>query len=158
MDGTTPSSRFFGFLHPRPNINEYHPFECPVFVLDARIQIGQIDPPKWEPRTRVGIYLGHSPIHAVSIAMVFKPKTGHVSPQYHVVFDENFTTVINMGDGILPPTWEEMCQKSTESATDEAFDMAKNWFTVLTKDSEGRILDPFAVISDKYVGKWVFFL
>ena len=103
LDGTTPSSRFFGVTDPIPNLKEYHPFGCPVFVLDTRLHSGQIGPPKWEPRSRVGIYLGHSPMHAGSVALVLNPKTGHVSLQYHVVFDDNFTTVQHMRDGNLPP-------------------------------------------------------
>ena len=34
-----------------------------------------------------GIYLGHSPYHIGSVALVLNPETGHVSPQFHVVFD-----------------------------------------------------------------------
>ncbi|KAL7463024.1 hypothetical protein ACHAXS_005996 [Conticribra weissflogii] len=49
--------------------------------------------PKWEPRARLGIYVGRSPNHAGSVALVLNPKTGLVSPQYHVVFDDDFTTV-----------------------------------------------------------------
>ena len=42
--------------------------------------------PKWQPRSRCGIYLGHSPTHAGSVAMVLNPETLHNSPQYHVAF------------------------------------------------------------------------
>ena len=58
--------------------------------------------PKWDPRSRVGIYLGHSPTHAGSVALVLNPKTLYVSPQYHVVFDDHFTTVPSMRDGSIP--------------------------------------------------------
>ena len=47
-------------------------------------------PSKWEQRARIGIYLGHSPFHAGSVALVLNPRTGLVSPQFHVVFDDNF--------------------------------------------------------------------
>ena len=91
-------------------------------------------------------------MHAGSVALVFNPKTGHVSLQYHVVFDDNFTTVQHMKDGTLPPTWQDMCQQSSESATDEAFDLVDIWFKGLT-ESEGTIKDPFAIISDQSGGK-----
>ena len=45
-----------------------------------------------------------------------------------------------------------MFQRSIESATDEAFDLADIWFKGLT-ESEGTIKDPFAIISDKSGGK-----
>ena len=91
-------------------------------------------------------------MHAGSVALVLNPKTGHVSPQYHVVFDDNFTTVHHMRDGTLPPSWQDMCQRSIESANNEAFDLADIWFKGLT-ESEGTIKDPFAIISDQSGGK-----
>ena len=70
-------------------------FFCPVYVLDSRAQsAGGPGLPKWEPRCRIGVYLGHSPFHAGSVALVFNPTTGLVSTQFHVVFDESFSTVL----------------------------------------------------------------
>ena len=84
-------------------VKSYHTLFCPVYVLDARLQTaGGPGPPKWEPRSRIGVYLGHSPFHAGSVALVWNPTTGHVSPQYHVVFDDDFTTVPYMASGTIP--------------------------------------------------------
>ena len=88
---------------------------------------GGAGPPKWEPRSRIGVYLGHSPFHAGSVALVFNPTTGRVSPQYHVVFDDDFTTVPYMERGELPPNWADLCQHSYESSTDESVDLALEW-------------------------------
>ena len=75
-------------------VKTHHTLFCPVYVLDSRLQsAGGPGPPKWEPRSRIGVYLGHSPFHAGSVALVFNPSTGRVSPQYHVVFDDEFSTV-----------------------------------------------------------------
>ena len=49
--------------------------------------------PKWRQRSRLGVYLGPSPNHARSVALVLNPRTGHVSPQFHVKFDDFFETV-----------------------------------------------------------------
>ena len=70
-----------------------HPFGCPVYVLDAPLQSGQGMKPKWSERSRVGAYLGHSSNHSQSVALVLNLKTGHVSPQFHVIFDDEFQTV-----------------------------------------------------------------
>ncbi len=48
---------------------------------------------KWEPRARMGIYVGWSPSHASNVALVLNPRTGNILPQFHVVFDDNFTIV-----------------------------------------------------------------
>jgi len=42
-----------------PNLNHFQPFGCPVFVLDNKMQSGQ-KLPKWEVRSRMGVYLGMS--------------------------------------------------------------------------------------------------
>ena len=38
----------------------------------------------------MGIYVGRSPSHASNVALILNPRTGHVSPQFHVVFDDDF--------------------------------------------------------------------
>ncbi len=103
LDGHTPSSKFFGTTNKSINVDDYHVFGCPVYILNSRLQSGTISPPKWEPCSRIGVYLGHSPIHAGSVALVLNPQTGHVSPQFHIVFDDNFTTVSHMRDETIPP-------------------------------------------------------
>ena len=70
-----------------------HTFGCPVYVLDAPLQSGLSAKPKWSERSRIGAYLGHSSNHSQSVALVLNLKTGHVSPQFHVVFDDDFQTV-----------------------------------------------------------------
>jgi len=71
---------------------DFHTWGCPVFILDAANQ-GSIGTSKWEPRSHIGIYLGNSPCHAGSVALVLNLCTGHVSPQFHVVFDDEFSTI-----------------------------------------------------------------
>ena len=43
--------------------------------------------------------MGKSPLHAKNIALVLDRKTGYVSPQFHVVFDEHFTTAKDFSTG-----------------------------------------------------------
>ena len=49
--------------------------------------------PDEHPRSRCGMYLGSSPKHSDSIGRILNLETGHVSPQFHVVYDEMFSTV-----------------------------------------------------------------
>jgi len=125
-NGLSPLNKVTG-SDLQPDLSREHPFGCPVFVLDSRLQSGGIKIPKWDPRARVGIYLGHSPCHAGSVALVLNPKSLRVSPQYHVIFDDEFTTVPYMRSGEVPPHWSELVAKSAELATDEDFDLATTW-------------------------------
>ena len=91
---------------------------CTTYILDACLHsYGGASPPKWEPRSRIEVYLGHSPFHAGNVTLVLNPTTWRVSPQYHVVFIDDFTTVPYMQAGTLPPNWGDIFEHSCETAT-----------------------------------------
>ena len=81
--------------------------------------------PKWDPRARVGVYLGHSPCHAGNVALILNLQTGHISPQFHVTFDEGFSTVESLRADTEPDNWENLVLNHSESATDEDFKLSK---------------------------------
>ncbi len=86
-EGNTPELLMYGVDLERIPIKNFHTLLCPIYVLDHRLQsAGEPGPPKWEPRSRIGVYLRHSPFHAGSVALFFNPKTTRVSPQYHIIF------------------------------------------------------------------------
>ncbi len=62
----------------------------------------------------MGLYLGRSPSHAANVALIFNPRTGQVSPQFHVVFDDDFTTVPYLRSSQAPPFWAELVCASTK--------------------------------------------
>ncbi len=155
--GQTPLS----LLHDVPvehiPVKTFHTLFCPVYMLDSRSQsAGGPSPPKWEPRSGIGVYLGHSPFHAGSVALVFNPKTGQVLPQYHVVFDDTFSTVPYMDSGTVPPHWEDLLKHSSEKAIDEDFSLAEDWMdsiekmpgNLLNETAGSRITDPYAVVTE----------
>jgi hypothetical protein len=77
-----------------PNMIDDHPFGCPVYVLDGRLQSGS-RVSKWASRARLAVYLGHSSQHSQTVALVLSMTTGLVSPQFHVRFDDRFDTIMN---------------------------------------------------------------
>ena len=87
----SPLSKFAG-TSIQPNLKHFHPFGCPVYVLQAPLQTRNHFP-KWGERSRIGIFLCHSPHHASSVPLVLSTQTGLVSPQFHCVFDDDFDTV-----------------------------------------------------------------
>jgi hypothetical protein len=126
-DGRSCEATFFNIEGDLFNPATLHVFGSPCFVLDSRLQSEIAGPPKWEPRSRLGIYVGHSPSHAGSVALVLNPRTGHVSPQFYVVFDDLFTTVAYMKKSEVPPNWTKLVEKSSERVTNEDYDLAKTW-------------------------------
>jgi len=170
----TPESKLYNTTIEELPVGNYHPLFCPVYVLDHRLHnAGGAGPPKWEPRSRMGVYCGHSPFHAGNVALVFNPKTGLISPQYHVVFDDEFSTVPYMERGEVPPHWPQLCKYSTELSTDEEFSLSMDWLLSradvredtsdpnalddppITRRSQdldsdrNRITSPFDIISDQ---------
>jgi hypothetical protein len=85
----------FSSTEIQPNLQHHHAFGCPVYVYEK----GQT---KWDERARLGMYLGHSPVHAKSVALVLNLSTGLVSPQFHVKFDDHFSSLKD-----TPPTVSE---------------------------------------------------
>jgi hypothetical protein len=47
-------------------------------------------PPKWTKRTMQKVYVGHLHHYSKAVPMAWYPKTKLVSPQFHVMFDNNF--------------------------------------------------------------------
>ena len=71
-------------------------------MLRSQLQEGK-SLPKFEPRSRVGKFLGHSSQHYDNVALVLNPKTDHISPQYHILFDDKFETIKS---GTTPNSWQ----------------------------------------------------
>ena len=69
-----------------------HVFGCPVYVLDAKLQDNK-KIPKWDSRARQGIFVGFSKHHSSTVPLILNPRTQHISPQFHVIFDDDFSTV-----------------------------------------------------------------
>jgi hypothetical protein len=94
----SPAELFTNTLFSNYNhLTRAHVFGCPVYVLDPRLQDSK-SIPKWTMRSRRGIYLGVSKIHSSLVHLVLNPETGAISPQYHCVFDDTFSTVWSDGN------------------------------------------------------------
>ncbi len=71
--------------------------------------------------------MDQSPSHTGSVALVLNPCTGHVSPQFHVVFDDLYSTVAYMEKSEVPPNWANLVENSREKVTEEDYNLAKMW-------------------------------
>ena len=105
----------------------YHKWVCPVFILRDDNQSGLGRTPKWEPCGRTGVYLGHSPLHAGNVALVLSLQTGHCSPQYHVVFNDEFTTVPYLNGCAKPLNWINFVAHASERVPDNDYELAVKW-------------------------------
>ena len=126
--GKTPSSILHGVDLEDTPVKDFHTIFCTIYAFDARLQsAGGAGPPKWELCSHIGLNLGHSPFLAGGVALVWNPNTGRVSPQYHVVFDNDFSTVPFMEAGTIPKNWEDLVKYSSERATTKDVTLADTW-------------------------------
>ena len=116
-DGRTPLQAFAG-SRATTNPRFWQPFACPTYVLATALQTAGGIHGKWKDRARVGLYLGRSPTHARSVALVLNLQTGLVSPQFHVSFDPSFQTVKRTFEGLpLEVKWLEAAGFRAKSKT-----------------------------------------
>ena len=113
----------FSKTKSKPAINNHHHFGVPVYVLNNDMQSGK-KIGKWLPRARLGIYLGKSPRHASSVSLVLNPRTGNVSPQFHLKFDDTFMTVSGINDD-SNAIWKEKCGFTTNKSQSKPKTKAK---------------------------------
>ena len=73
-----------------------HFWGCPTYVSEPKLQKPGVKIPKWYPRSRRGVNMGFRKMHSTQVGLVLNLLTGSISPQYHVVFDDMFSTVISI--------------------------------------------------------------
>jgi hypothetical protein len=95
-----------------------------VFVLDKKLQDGD-SLPKWKKRCWTGAYIGQSLQHGGNVPLIYNPLTTHISPQYHVTFDDQFSTVTG----------------TTATLTEEDYDRLYNTTEWLYPDKFGNPVD-----------------
>ena len=54
------------------------------------------------------MHLGRSKQHASSVALILNLKKGHITPQFHTVFDDNLETVDSLRNGVEPKRWKSL--------------------------------------------------
>ena len=144
-DNQTPLqafSRSTVSLNPR----FYQPFGCPVYVLAKELQNAGGIYNKWKDRSRIGVYLGSSPMHAQSVALVLNLKTGRVSPQFHVKFDPSFQTVKkSYGEDVDESLW----QKEAGFVEEESLSVQKDFTKMRVQPEQPSTVNTIADDKDK---------
>jgi len=135
IDNNKSSVELFSstLLKDYAHLNRLHVFGCPAYVLDPTLQDGH-KIPKWRPRTRRGQFLGYSQQHSSTVGRILNIRTGNVSPQYHVVYDDKFSSVPNAESGGM--------------FADQPFD-AKQWSTLIKEGNERVVPEPSEPVKDK---------
>jgi hypothetical protein len=89
--GFAPIEIFASTSHAGDNLQRARVWGCPGYVLSPKLQDGK-KIPKWAPKARRGQFLGFSDEHSSTVSRMRNLETHHVSPQFHVCYDEFFST------------------------------------------------------------------
>ena len=123
-DGFTPEEKWSGVKESGfSHLRRLHPWGCPAYVLDPRLQDAK-KIPKFLPRARQGVFLGYSKEHATNVGLILNPETKRISPQFHVLYDDWFTTVRSVDEEDAPDLatfdWASLIRRS--GGTEKVFD------------------------------------
>ena len=93
--------------------------------------------PKWDPRAKRGQFLGFSKRHSTTVGLIRNLKTGSVSPQYHVVYDDLFHTIPNIENGGIDS------QEHPENINwDELISTGREFYLDTEYSESGEVMEP----------------
>ncbi len=94
-----------------------------MYVLDVSLQNGK-KLPKSNPWACLDFFLGFSDLHSSLVPLVLNVDTGHISPQFHVIFDNKFETVASLAIGEpLDKQWADIFWLGRECFLDVNYDI-----------------------------------
>ena len=146
--GWMPIELFCGTSVDCQHLRRTRVWGCPGYVLSPTLQDGK-KIPKWAPKARRGQFLGFSKDHSSKIGLFRNLQTGSISPQFHVVFDELFTTVNSVDED--DDTWIELFvsdreyygpdEDEEELESDDMFpDIDPEWLPIAELPNEPRLI------------------
>ena len=102
-----PANLFTETECTRHKIRYIHVWGFTVYTLYPRLQQGG-KPSKWQLRSFHMIFVWISPNHLIDVPLILNLYTGHISPQFLLIFDDSFITVFYFSTEEEPPSlWNE---------------------------------------------------
>jgi hypothetical protein len=87
--GKSPHHLFTGNKAPW-QMEYFRVFGSSVFVFDKKLQDGD-SLSKWKACSWLGVHVGHFLEHSDNVPVIYNPQMMHIPPQYHVMFDDQFS-------------------------------------------------------------------
>ena len=93
--GLSPNDLWSRSKDPRlkETLGRTHVWGAPSYVLEPKLQKPGVKIPKWAARSRRGAFMGFSPKHSTLVGLFLNIRTHSITPQFHVVFDDTFSSV-----------------------------------------------------------------
>ena len=133
-NNTSPADMMYRTTTDRKVFADMHVWGSPVYILNPKMQDGH-KIPKFDPRSRRGVFLGLSKRHASNVPVVLNLETNRISAQFHVVVDDWFATVSNVvgeDDFVDPESWADIFASSRFQVffdEDDPVDLDDEWLS-----------------------------
>jgi hypothetical protein len=125
--GLSPHHMFTGQRAPW-KLENFRVFGSPTYVLSKRLQDGD-SLPKWKARSWLGVYVGPSLVHAGNVPIIYNPLTTHILPQFHVVHDDQFTSVTMSPENLMDNSYLQLYNKAKWMCPEESTPSANDFYT-----------------------------
>ena len=138
--GISPHDLFTRVRWEQRKFHDLHVWGCPVYVLQKSIADGK-KLPRWKPRSTRCQLMGLSNRHASLVPLVLNPDTGYITPQFHVVFDDWFSTIAMTYEQLpdfFTDTWYKLFGDSSYQYIDLDNDDAPNIEAPTTTDEAAQ--------------------
>jgi hypothetical protein len=114
--------------------------------------------PKWAPRSRQGVFVGFSKLHSSLIGLILNRTTGSITAQFHLVFDDSFSTVHSDEDSTKDPDLPNYFDAMSGDKSEDYREAMKGEVEVLMKRETWELVDCSSVGSTASVipGTWTF--
>lgn len=97
LNGLSPHNMISKTTGNHSELQDLHVWGCPTYVLHPKLAKGD-KIPRWDARSRRGMFLGFSPRHSTKVPLILNFQTGYITAQFHCCFDDWFHTVTGDGD------------------------------------------------------------
>lgn len=67
-------------------------------------------------------------MHSGNVDLILNPSSGHISPRFYFVFDDDFYLVSSLRSNTEPPNWDDLVSRSDESASNGDIESSKILF------------------------------
>lgn len=117
--GRSPIEIFSGVVQDKSWTKRARVFGCPSYMMDPKLQDAH-KLPRLQPKSRQGQFLGKSSRHTSDIGLIRNLRTGLISTQFHVIYDDFYTTVPSTGtEDSIPETWELLYKHYYKNAVND---------------------------------------
>ena len=77
-------------------LSNCHVWGCPTYVLEPKLHKTEVKTHKWDTIIQRGVDMGFINMHSIQVGLVINLLTGSISPQYHVLFYDTFSTLVSI--------------------------------------------------------------